>query len=142
MLDREACIVLNMISGIGYVKYTALREEFGSPSAVFGQSAEELRRVSGIGPALAERIASYEWQKELAAEPELADKAGVRILTLFDEGYPDVLRHLYDPPLCLYVRGRLPALPENAVAVVGSRRMSAYGERMTRSITSEAVAAG
>ena len=35
MLDREACIVLNMISGIGYVKYTALREEFGSPSAVF-----------------------------------------------------------------------------------------------------------
>ena len=142
MLDREACIVLNMISGIGYVKYTALREEFGSPSAVFGRSAEELRRVSGIGPALAERIASYEWQKELAAELELADKAGVRILTLFDEGYPDVLRHLYDPPLCLYVRGRLPALPENAVAVVGSRRMSAYGERMTRSITSEAVAAG
>ena len=134
MLDREACIVLNMISGVGYVKYTALREAFGSPSAVFGRSAEELRRVSGI--------ASYEWEKELAAELELADKAGVRILTLFDEGYPDVLRHLYDPPLCLYVRGRLPALPENAVAVVGSRRMSAYGERMTRSITSEAVAAG
>ena len=142
MLDREACIVLNMISGVGYVKYTALREAFGSPSAVFGRSAEELRRVSGIGQALAGRIASYEWEKELAAELELADKAGVRILTLFDEGSPDVLRHLYDPPLCLYVRGRLPALPENAVAVVGSRRMSAYGERMTRSITSEAVAAG
>lgn len=142
MLDREACIVLNMISGIGYVKYTALREEFGSPAAVCGRNAEELQRVAGIGPALAERIASYDWEKELAAELELADKAGVRILTLFDEGYPDVLRHLYDPPLCLYVRGRLPALPENAVAVVGSRRMSAYGERMTRSITAEAVAAG
>ena len=60
MLDREACIVLNMISGVGYVKYTALREAFGSPSAVFGRSAEELRRVSGIGQALAGRIASYE----------------------------------------------------------------------------------
>ena len=40
MTDREATIVLNMISGIGYVKYTALKEEFGSPAAVPGRSAD------------------------------------------------------------------------------------------------------
>ncbi len=142
MLDREACIVLNLIPGIGFVKYTALSETFGSPAGVCGRSAEELRRVPGIGALLADKVANFDWQGELERECELAEKAGVRIITLFDEAYPDILRHLYDPPLCLYVRGRLPVLPDTAVAVVGSRRMSRYGERMTQAITREAVEAG
>ena len=142
MTDREATIVLNMISGIGYVKYTALKEEFGSPAAVPGRSADELMQVPGIGPQLAERVAACDWGALLGNELELCDRAGVRIVTLWDEAYPEVLRSLYDPPLCLYVRGKLPPLPENAVAVVGTRRMTQYGARMTRMITEEAVAAG
>ena len=112
MLDREACIVLNMISGVGYVKYTALCDEFGSPAGVFRRSARELMHVPGIGETLAVKIAEFDWEGELARELELADKAGVRVITLFDEAYPAVLRNLYDPPLCLYVRGRLPEFPE------------------------------
>ncbi len=42
MLDREATIVLNMIPGIGHVRYTALKEAFGSPAAAFGRTAGEL----------------------------------------------------------------------------------------------------
>ena len=142
MLDREACIVLNMISGIGYAKYSALRRFFGSPAEVFGRKADELSEVAGIGPQLAEKISSFDWTGELARETELCNRAGVRIITLLDEAYPEVLRNLYDPPLCLYVRGTLPAFPENAVAIVGSRRISSYGETMTRHITSGAVRAG
>ena len=142
MLDREATIGLNMIPGIGHVKYTALCEAFGSPAGVPGRSAEELREVPGIGPQLAERVAACDWGALLGNELELCDRAGVRIVTLWDEAYPEVLRSLYDPPLCLYVRGKLPPLPENAVAVVGTRRMTQYGARMTRMITEEAVAAG
>ena len=142
MLDREACIVLNMISGVGYVKYTSLCSYFGSPAEVFGKSAAELEEVSGIGPQLAEKISSFDWLGELEREMSLCDRAGVRILTLLDEAYPEVLRNLYDPPLCLYVRGTLPAFPDNAVAVVGSRRMSSYGETMTKHISAGAVNAG
>jgi DNA processing protein len=142
MLDREATIILNLIPGIGHVKYTALGDAFGSPAGAFGRPAEELETVPGIGPLLAEKVANYDWEGGLAAELALCDRAGVRILTLWDEAYPEVLRSLYDPPLCLYVRGKLPPLPDNAVAVVGTRRMTQYGARMTRMITEEAVAAG
>lgn len=142
MLDREATIVLNLIPGIGHVKYTALGDAFGSPSQVFGRSAEELETVPGIGPQLAPKVANYDWQAGLDAELSLCDRAGVRILTLWDEAYPEILRSLYDPPLCLYVRGKLPPLPDNAIAMVGTRRMTQYGARMTRMITEEAVAAG
>ena len=101
MLDREATIVLNLIPGIGHVKYTALGDAFGSPSQVFGRSAEELETVPGIGPQLAPKVANYDWQAGLDAELSLCDRAGVRILTLWDEAYPEILRSLYDPPLCL-----------------------------------------
>ena len=141
MLDREGCIALNLVSGIGFVKYGALCKEFGSPSAVFGQSETALLRVPGIGEKLAHNLLAFHPETELSAELEFADRAGVRILTLYDEAYPECLRQLFDPPLCLYVRGTLPPLPDAAVAIVGSRRMSAYGARMAERLAAEAAMA-
>ena len=56
MLDREGCILCNLLPGIGYVKYSALVAEFGAPSRIFGRTPEEYRRVTGIGQQLAERL--------------------------------------------------------------------------------------
>ncbi len=143
MTDREACILFNMISGIGYVKYRALCDAFGSPSKAIEQPPERLLTVPGIGPQLAERVANWERDVDLAGELAFAERGAVRILTLFDEAYPAVLRTIYDPPLVLYIRGTLPEFGNgNALAVVGTRRMSRYGEEMTNRITGDAVAAG
>ena len=43
MTPHESCIALNLIPGIGFVRYTALIEHFGSVDNVFGASADELR---------------------------------------------------------------------------------------------------
>ena len=143
MTDREACILFNMISGIGYVKYRALVDAFGTPAAALAQPVERLLTVPGIGPQLAERVAKAPEEIDLAAELAFAERGAVRILTLLDEAYPKVLREIYDPPLVLYIRGTLPEFGRgNALAVVGTRRMSRYGEEMTRRITGDAVAAG
>ncbi len=141
MTDREACIALNLISGIGYVKFTALCDEFGSPAAALDAPEAALRRVRGVGGQLAGRIANFA-PETLEAELELAERCGVRIISLHDGAYPDVLRNLYDPPLVLYVRGTLPSFPDRAVAVVGSRRMSNYGARMARSVAADAAGSG
>jgi len=142
MTDREGCIALNMVQGIGFARYSALVEAFGSPGKALLRTAAEYRSVPGIGAALAAELSSFDYSGEVEAELEVADRAGVQILTLCDDDYPAVLKELYDPPLCLYIRGRLPEFPDNAVAVVGSRRISSYGERMGRSIASDAAAAG
>jgi DNA processing protein len=142
MTDREACIVLNMISGVGHAKFRALAAEFGSPAAVCGVPAARLEQVAGIGPTLGGRIAGFDWEGSLVRELELAERGGVRIFTLYDDAYPAVLRELYDPPLTLYVRGELPEFDRNTLAVIGSRRMSRYGGEMTAALTADAVAAG
>lgn len=80
----------------------------------------------------------------LAAE-ELARAAarGIRILTRLDDDYPEALAELALPPPVLYLRGRPEALtPRRAIAIVGSRRMDAYGRECTRHFAGELARAG
>ena len=142
MNNRNACIVLNMLSGIGYAKYKALVTEFGEPARIFEASKSELTAVKGISDTIADKILSYKELVDLDNELLLAERGGVQIITLADKEYPDELRNIYDPPLCLYVRGKLPSFTRNAVAIVGSRKMSMYGERMTKTFAQDAVNQG
>ncbi len=135
MNDRHAYIILNLINGIGYAKVKLLIESFGSAAAIFSQSTEELCRINGITGKLAAAIVNWREQVDLDGELEFAAKAGVTVITLADDNYPDILRNIYDPPLCLYVRGELPRFDERAIAVVGSRRVSNYGRKMARHLS-------
>ncbi len=142
MTERDACLILNLISGIGYARYSALVRAFGSAAAALAAAPGELTQVKGIGETLALAVADWRQTVDPAAELELAHRSGAVIYTLADPDYPKELRELPDPPLALYCRGHLPDFGRNTVAVVGSRRMSAYGRRMTEKITGEAVLAG
>ena len=139
--DREACIILNMISGIGYARYAALVRRFGSPAAVLKASAAELTEVKGIGENLGKAVANWQQEVDFAGELDKAARSGVKIYTIEDGDYPEVLRQLADPPLVLYVRGKMPDFTAKSVAIVGSRRLSAYGDRMAKRFAADAVMA-
>lgn len=127
MTDREAYIALNMMEGLGPIKVRALIDCLGSPQAVFEADGDALQQVRGIGDRLRRSILSQRKQVYVSAEEERADTLGIRIITPLDEGYPEALRAIHDPPLALYVRGNL--LPEDAHAmgIVGSRKATHYG---------------
>ena len=74
MTDRESCIILNMISGIGFVKYNALCGHFGSPSAALNAPAEKLAQVRGIGVQLSERLSTWRESCDLAGELSRAER--------------------------------------------------------------------
>jgi DNA processing protein len=60
-----------------------------------------------------------------------------------DPGYPEKLRDLPDPPAVLHVAGSLAALPPGeAVAIVGSRRATAYGLEVASSLGRALTGAG
>ena len=63
-------------------------------------------------------------------------------MTWNDAGYPPNLRQIHDPPPFLFVLGALQPRDRMAVAVVGSRNVSAYGLRMTRELTEGLVRYG
>jgi DNA processing protein len=127
LTTREKFILLNLIPGIGSTKLRQLLDGFGGLDQLWSADASVLRRVPGIGPVLAERIAAG-CRNERLLQQELteAQRHGVRIVTLEDPEYPTPLKTISDPPLTLYMKGSLPA-DAAAVAVVGSRRASWYG---------------
>jgi DNA processing protein len=62
--------------------------------------------------------------------------ADVKLLTFFDELYPDRLRDLQNPPPLLYVHGDVGLLArEELVAVVGTREPTAFGVSAAESLT-------
>lgn len=73
---------------------------------------------------------------------ELASACGAGIIQHGDAEYPGVLTELHDPPPYLYYRGQLDLLGAPAVAVVGTRRATPYGERITRELAGELARAG
>lgn len=66
---------------------------------------------------------------------------GIEIITIEDEAYPALLREISAPPIVLFVQGAVSALTHNvALAVVGTRRPSAYASHAASHICSELAA--
>ena len=59
----------------------------------------------------------------------------VRVLTLLDKDYPKLLKEIDQSPPVLYIRGELMPADEFAVALVGTRKVSAYGQQITRDVS-------
>jgi DNA processing protein len=126
MTEKDAVIALNMVSGVGSSRLKRLLEAFGSASRIFLAPGEALRKAEGIGNKIAGEITGFRFEN-LKKELDLAEKLKVKIITIHDKEYPGNLKSIYDPPLCLYVKGELLESDMLSLAVVGSRRASFYG---------------
>lgn len=117
---------LTLISGIGGETQRALLRAFGMPDAVFAADIRALRGV--IGP-LADRLLQPDDSIPAAIETALnwAGESGNRILTLADSEYPQALLSSDDPPVLLYVKGRVELLNRPGFAIVGSRNATPQG---------------
>ncbi len=134
MDSREALVALNMVEHVGPVRVRQLLEHFGEAPAILGASRQQLRQVRGIGEETAESIANWEKTVDLAGELKRIGEYGCHVLISSDEEYPELLRQIYDPPVVLYVKGRLMVKDKNGVAMVGSRMTTHYGIEVARKL--------
>jgi len=140
MTNQEACIVLNLISGIGPARMASLLAFCGEPAEIFRTSRQDLASVQGISEAMAEKITGWEKYVDLQRELDLVKRGGVKIITRGDSDYPELLSQIHDPPICLYVRGKLPPhISSRSLAVVGTRNVTNYGQRMARHLAEAAA---
>ena len=142
MTEQEAYIALNMMERIGPVGVRSLVAALGSASAIFDASSTELRQADGIGPELAAALIRQRDEVPLTEELARAEDTGTRLITPLDDEYPEGLRQIHDPPLALYIRGRLRPTDREAVAVVGTRRATHYGMDSARKLSYQLGKAG
>ena len=134
MESREALVALNMIEHVGPVRVRQLLEHFGDAPSILRANRQQLRQVRGIGDETADAIANWAKSVDLDRELRRIKEFGCQVLTQTDGDYPEFLRQIYDPPIVLYVKGRLSAKDKNSIAMVGSRRTSHYGQETARKL--------
>lgn len=129
--ELEALLALRLTPGLGDLGIRKLLDRFGSARAVLNAGPGELRvltrgRVtrlpeldSGVLPGVRDILAR-------------ARNAGMDVLGYGLSGYPERLSHLVDPPPVVFVQGRRELLERPAVAIVGTRRATGSGRRMSR----------
>ena len=136
----EALVALNM-ARVGSARLKALTDAFGSPEAVMEAPRSRLEMVEGIGPGTAQAVAGFD-RRGLDRELRAAARKRVDIITSGDEGYPRLLKAIYDPPPVLYVSGKIDERDGLSMAIVGSRIASLYGLTQARKFAAQLSEAG
>lgn len=143
MTPLESLIILNALPNVGSVKIRLLIEHFGSANAALAASEASLKRVPGIGEQITHDLTH--WREHLndpARELEAAAAAGLQVIAYYDHAYPENLKEIYDPPMVLYVKGTLEERDKHAIAIVGSRRATNYGQTTAARLARELAANG
>ena len=137
-----ATLRLSHAKFVGPVTFRKLVRVFGSPEAALFAPRERLLEIPDITARVADGVA--EARNNPWADEELARAAqrGIYVMTLDDPLYPRSLLSTYDPPIVMYVDGKL--LPEDAlsIAIVGSRHCSHYGRSQAEKLATGLAAAG
>ncbi|MDA3798217.1 MAG: DNA-processing protein DprA [Kiritimatiellae bacterium] len=130
--EREAYIALNIMPKIGPIRVKELINHLGSAKAIFEATAGDMAGANGIGVAMSKHIEHHARNSSWQEEQEKAEKLGIKIVTLIDPEYPELLKSIYDPPLALYCKGSLKISDKHSIAVVGTRSPTNYGIMATK----------
>lgn len=139
MRDRGFWLAWAQISGVGAVLRKRLCQQFKQMEIAWDIDGERLQSVEGIGPKLAQAIVE---QRQRIDVDHLLDEylqTNPHWLTPADPDYPQILWEIPDPPALLHYVGNLELLRAadsgKLVAIVGTRKITAYGTRWTQRLS-------
>ncbi len=134
-------LALKLVPGLGARTSGKLLDRFRTPQAIFRASRSELE-AAGLSGAVAQSISSGCTFDDAVVQQEKMMDAGAQLISWNDERYPRPLREIFDPPVALFVRGRVELLGSLAIGVVGTRRPTPYGIAASERLSADLSHAG
>ncbi len=133
-------IEISFIKGVGNRIIKKFVENYGSISQIL-ENPEIIREE--FGEKLYQLIKNRDKNLRKKAEDQVkkAENLGFKILSIEDDGYPDTLKEIPDPPAYIYLSG---SFPQNIqlISVVGSRKHTVYGKSVTKKVVKSLVEDG
>ena len=123
-------------------RFQALLETFGSLEAAWRADSSQLRRVLGGRERTLANVIRTRDTLDVDSAMEKLERTGVSVVTVADDGYPRLLREIAAPPPVLFYKGQMLETDTHAVAIVGTRRASAYGRDVAIDIAKGLAQAG
>jgi len=134
MTEREALIGLSHFVKFGPAGLKKLHFRLHSWTAVWLADAGTLSQA-GLDAELAHEFTAWRANFNLVHSFKILETEKIKVVFLHEEDYPEPLKNIPQPPLLLYYQGKLKQnLWTSALAVVGSRKYTRYGERVIEDI--------
>ena len=127
-------IALNFVTGIGPKKTVSLLEYFGSAAEVMRAPVKQLVRISGITDIIAKASKEPAVLEKAAQEMHFITNNGIRPYYYADADYPQRLKTCNDAPILMYGKGNIHFEASKVIAVIGTRKYSDYGQRITEEL--------
>jgi DNA processing protein len=135
---RDVLIALSLLPFLTPNRTRLLLDHFDPISSVIGISSRLLEGVLSVTPEQAAQVRNP-LTKEIALKVAALRQSAI---TLTDDAYPPLLRHIVDPPLTLFFRGDPSLLARPGLAIVGSRRASTYAINVAELLARQLAPAG
>lgn len=132
MTDLPYIIALHSVDGLGAIRLRRILDYFQDPKLAWSKSTDQELKNLGVP----ENVIALLHHARKNLDPEryyqsILDSQ-IKILTINDPNYPDPLKQIYNPPAVLYYRGEILEKDENAIGIVGTRKVSGYGRTITQ----------
>ncbi len=140
--DIKFWVGFSNIPKIGPLRFKKIFNYFETMEQAWQANFNELCEA-GLESKIAEEIVLKRNEIDLDVEMEKLKGEGINVITLKDENYPKLLSEIYSPPALLYYKGKfMPEQDEFSLAVVGTRKISNYGQQVASGIVRELANAG
>ncbi len=141
-MDEDKYLVcLYSFIEFGPARTSLLINYFGSAKNAWEANKNELVKI-GLRKSTVDDFVDYRNKFNPQKYFEKLKKDSIKFITINNEDYPKNLRGVEDAPLVLYLKGNLSKNDKNAVAIVGSRKMTSYGRDVTYKLSSELASLG
>ena len=143
-LDENELAILWLHSfSLGVKKREAVLALFEEPKQMLGcfEGKKEFL-VSLLGDKTYAKMVKTSPKTEAKKLFDAVNKLKIGIITMWSKDYPKALREIADPPLVLFALGNVDLLKEKSIAVVGTRKPTAYGKEVCKSFCERLADAG
>lgn len=134
--SRQAWLALSLLRGLGQRALRRLTEHFPSPIDALHADLLTLQSL-GLPVLLLDSIqraqqGDAEFSSQMGACLSWLALDGCEMVALEDAAYPPLLKEISDPPLVLYVQGRVAILQDPQLGMVGTRHPGPHGAATAR----------
>ncbi|PYG89810.1 DNA processing protein [Ruminiclostridium sufflavum DSM 19573] len=141
MKEIEYWIWITSLEGLGAVKARTLLKIYKHPEIIYHMSSQELVKTRLLTDKNIQELLNCNKRERISEIYSSMVKHNIKIISIFDEIYPDNLRQIYDPPVALYYIGKF-EINAFIIAIVGSRKTTSYGARSAKKLSYELAARG
>ncbi len=141
MIDqtRLCLLALHFIPGVGDYLLRQLVSYCGSAERVFKTPKGKLLKIPGVGEVTANAILAHKTFESAEKEIKKAEKLNTQLIFYLDKGYPSRLKQIPDAPTLLYCKGLINFENPKSVAIVGTRKATAYGRDCVEQLITELI---